>query len=143
MYNPIFDMFGGRKSFNAYLGVVLVITWAIFKLDPESLYLALGLLGLTNATIAFEDSRKSTTNEADIEIAKIEAKSVIDVVKEEAKGTSDVVVKETDNVSDVVKDEIADLTEVVRDEANANTDPKHVEPPIGTSVAPAKPTGEK
>lgn len=78
----MFDFFGGRKNFNAYIGVLLVIAWTVFKLDPESLYLALGLLGLTNAAIAFEDSRKDT--------------------------------------------------EVL-----------HIDPPIGTEIAPSKPEGER
>lgn len=78
----MFDFFGGRKNFNAYLGVLLVVVWTVLDLPKEALYLALGLLGLTNATIAFEDSRK------DIPVL-------------------------------------------------------HVDPPIGTEVAPEKPKGEK
>lgn len=51
----IFYFLGGRKNFNAYLGVLLVILWTLTGWDKEALYLALGLLGLTNGAIAIED----------------------------------------------------------------------------------------
>ncbi len=60
MRNPIFDFFGGRKNFNLYFGVVLVVVWQLLEWPKESLWVVLGLLGLTNGALAVSDLGNKT-----------------------------------------------------------------------------------
>lgn len=51
----IFDLFGGRKNFNAYLAVILVVVWQFTKWPNEALFTAVGFLGLTNVALVGSD----------------------------------------------------------------------------------------
>lgn len=51
----IFDFFGGRKNFNAYLAVILVVVWQFTHWPNEALFTAVGFLGLTNAALVASD----------------------------------------------------------------------------------------
>lgn len=51
----IFKFFGGRKNFNAYLSVALVIVWQVTKWPNEALFTAVGFLGLTNVALVGSD----------------------------------------------------------------------------------------
>ena len=56
--NKIFSWFGGRKNFNAYLGVSLTVLWTALGWPKSALFIVLGLLGITNLAIAHEDGKK-------------------------------------------------------------------------------------
>lgn len=51
----LFNFFGGRKNFNAYVAIALVIAWQITQWPQEALLMAIGFLGLTNVALVGSD----------------------------------------------------------------------------------------